>query len=85
MSCDINDELTELSPISDYYVTYHLLLRAKALLTESTDLIIAEGECCQASVQVDQHLFEYILEVKHCLESIKFKHDVLAHPVTSEG
>lgn len=84
MSCDIDDELLEPSPISDYYVTYHLLLRVKALLTESGDLIIAEGECSQASVQVDQHLYEYILEIKNCLESIKLKHEVSAKPINNK-
>lgn len=84
MNCDTDDELPEPSAISDYYVTYHLLLRAKALLTESGDVIIAEGECSQASVQVDQQLCEFILEIKRCLELIKLKHDVLGHPVTNK-
>lgn len=78
----MDEEYVEMPPISDYYITYHFLSRAKALLDESLEVLVSDDSfIIESEVEVDQELFKFILEVKRCLESIKFKHDVLAHPI----
>lgn len=78
----MNEEYVEMPPISDYYITYHFLSRAKALLDDCLE-VLANGESfiIESDIEVDQELSKYILEVKRCLESIKFQHDVLSHPI----
>lgn len=80
----MDDEYIKPPPISDYYITYHALLRAIAILEESVYLLTNGEVDIVSDIQVDQKLFKRIFEVKRCLESIQFKHDVLSEPVNNE-
>ncbi len=79
----MSDEYIKPEPGSDYYIIYHVLLQAIAILEESTYLLTSGDANIVSSIQVNQELFKHILEVKRCLESIQFKHDVLSEPVNN--
>lgn len=84
MENQLEDEFMEMTPVSDYYITYHYLLRARAILEDSIDLLNSNAGVIESNIEIDQELFERIFEAKRCLESINFKHDVLNEPVRSK-
>lgn len=70
----MEDEYTEMPPTSDYYIIYHLLVKAKAFLDEALNLLGYEGDEgfeMTSDPEIDLRLSEHIFEVNSCLESIK--------------